>query len=80
MKQWLTYSFIFIITFNFTSAAQTKHVVAVIGKEVAELPSLNQTKSLGVAGPVVGIINDQLVVAGGSNFPDSLPWMGGKKK
>lgn len=36
--------------------------------------------SLGYAGPVTGITNTVLVVAGGANFPDSMPWLGGKKK
>ncbi len=34
----------------------------------------------GVAGPVAGIHNNMLLVAGGSNFPDSMPWLGGKKR
>lgn len=39
-----------------------------------------QTTALGLAGPVTGISNDRLLVAGGANFPDSMPWLGGKKK
>ena len=39
-------------------------------KAVAELPpSGNQSESLGVAGPFIGISNDTLIVAGGANFP-----------
>lgn len=34
---------------------------------------------LGVAGPTTGIIDDILIVAGGANFPDGMPWDGGKK-
>jgi N-acetylneuraminic acid mutarotase len=33
----------------------------------------------GVAGAVIGINNNQLVVAGGANFEDDLPWRGGTK-
>lgn len=33
----------------------------------------------GVAGPVAGIIDDHLLVAGGANFPDGMPWRGAKK-
>ena len=29
---------------------------------------------LGVAGPFVGVHNDALIVAGGANFPDGVPW------
>lgn len=34
----------------------------------------------GVAGAVIGWYNNVLMVAGGANFPDALPWDGGKKK
>lgn len=50
-------------------------------KIAAQLPHLNeQPKALGVAGPVTGVDHDALIVAGGSNFPDSMPWQNGKKK
>ena len=50
-------------------------------ESVAELPPLNrQPKALGIAGPVCGIDQNKLIVAGGANFPDSMPWQGGKKK
>jgi len=33
----------------------------------------------GVAGAFAGIAGDRLLVAGGANFPDAMPWEGGKK-
>lgn len=46
-----------------------------------ELPPLSgQNKAIGVAGPVTGIHNNILLIAGGANFPDGFPWQGGKKK
>jgi len=33
----------------------------------------------GVAGPFVGVHRGVLVVAGGANFPDAMPWDGGQK-
>lgn len=33
----------------------------------------------GLAGPVVGISNDVLIVGGGANFPAKMPWEGGAK-
>lgn len=46
-----------------------------------ELPNTNgQYVSQGVAGPVTGVHNNMMFVAGGANFPDSMPWQGGKKK
>ncbi len=29
---------------------------------------------IGLAGPFCGLVNDSLVVAGGANFPDGMPW------
>lgn len=46
----------------------------------AVLPSVNGEKQPGLAGPVAGIINDYLLVGGGANFPDGLPWYGNKKQ
>lgn len=48
-------------------------------KIAAKLPGKNG-QSLGFAGPVTGITGNKLIVAGGANFPDSMPWLGGKKK
>lgn len=33
----------------------------------------------GVAAPFAGVCEGQLLVAGGANFPDQMPWDGGKK-
>lgn len=56
--------------------ACTQNTLTVDWKVAGELPQA----SLGVAGPVTGVNNNVLIVAGGSNFPDSMPWLGGKKK
>jgi N-acetylneuraminic acid mutarotase len=42
-----------------------------------ELPPLPD--KLGFAGPFVGSYKNALLVAGGANFPDKLPWQGGTK-
>ena len=34
----------------------------------------------GLAGALIGTSNNQLIVAGGANFPESMPWEGGAKK
>ncbi|MEO5649700.1 MAG: hypothetical protein ABIR03_07225 [Ginsengibacter sp.] len=65
-----------------TSIAQVKkkYEVSINWKIAAELPPSNgQSKSLGFAGAVNGVCNNALIVAGGANFPDGLPWEGGKK-
>ena len=43
-------------------------------KQLAPLPS-----KLGLAGAFVGVSGDALLVAGGANFPDKMPWDGGTK-
>jgi N-acetylneuraminate epimerase len=42
-----------------------------------ELPSLPDKE--GFAGPYAGAHRDRLIVAGGANFPDKMPWEGGSK-
>lgn len=44
---------------------------------VVDLPSLPDTP--GVATPFAGIVDGDLIVAGGANFPDAPPWKGGRK-
>ncbi|MBN8861433.1 MAG: hypothetical protein J0H29_23815 [Sphingobacteriales bacterium] len=46
-------------------------------KQIGSLTALGKS---GVAGPVTGISNDALIVGGGADFPETLPWVGGKKK
>jgi N-acetylneuraminate epimerase len=36
-------------------------------------------ESRGVAAPFAGVSGNALIVAGGANFPDKMPWEGGKK-
>ena len=35
--------------------------------------------TLGLAGVFSGLVDGKLIVAGGANFPDGMPWEGGKK-
>lgn len=44
------------------------------------LPPLhNNEKNKGVAGAFSGFVGDELIIVGGANFPDKMPWEGGKK-
>lgn len=73
--------FLIIMFFIVSTYAQKAGGNAMRWKTAAELPPLNgQAKSLGFAGPVTGITGNKLIIAGGANFPDSMPWLGGKKK
>jgi cyclically-permuted mutarotase family protein len=77
----LTTSLLAIVMLFNASLAQTKRMNTMQWKIVAELPARNgQHKALGLAGPVTGVNHNVLIVAGGANFPDSMPWKGGKKK
>lgn len=70
-----------ILLMLITDAIQAQQTSAIHWKKVAELPASNgQAKALGLAGPVTGVHNDVLIVAGGANFPNGMPWMGGKKE
>jgi len=53
---------------------------AINWQRAAVLPAENNVPHLGVAGPLTGVHNNVLVVAGGANFPDGMPWNGGAKK
>ncbi len=49
-------------------------------KKIAAIPSCDEgEKSLGFAGTINGVTNHVFIVAGGSNFPNGLPWQGGQK-
>lgn len=64
-----------------STPAQKNEVVSIQWKLAGQLPAGKEhKKSLGFAGPIAGFNHDVLIVAGGANFPDSMPWMGGKKK
>lgn len=79
MNRFLT--FLFFFTMFLLSKAVAQKPIALSWKLEGNLLSEdNQHMGLGVAGPVTGFTNNVLVIAGGANFPDSLPWKGGKKK
>ena len=42
-------------------------------------PNIGQNIQPGLAGPYTGIDDNVLIVAGGANFPEKLPWEGGIK-
>lgn len=43
-------------------------------------PASGDTIQYGLAGPVAGACQDYLLVGGGSNFEDAMPWNGGTKR
>ncbi len=72
--------FFMMMVSTLITSAQNKTMPSVKWKVAAVLPpSIGQSKSLGFAGAINGVSNDVLIVAGGANFPNGLPWEGGKK-
>lgn len=60
-------------------SAQKNKVESISWNVSGQLPASNG-KLLGFAGPIAGVNNEVLLVGGGANFPDEMPWNGGKKK
>ncbi|GEO04348.1 hypothetical protein AAE02nite_20120 [Adhaeribacter aerolatus] len=76
-----TIALILVMIMHNQTMAQSQTVQAINWKVAVELPALTgQAKALGLAGPVAGVHHQVLVVAGGANFPDKMPWLGGTKK
>lgn len=70
-----------VMLFTQASGPRDKEECVIRWKIAGEFPPVNgEQKSLGFAGPVTGVLNQMLLIAGGSNFPDLMPWNGGKKK
>ncbi len=42
-------------------------------------PEEGKQSSVGYAGAVTGVHQNHLLIAGGANFPEAMPWQGGKK-
>jgi N-acetylneuraminate epimerase len=74
---------LFLLSMFFTAAihAQKKQELSLQWNVAAELPvAANGQPALGFAGMVAGVHNNKLIIAGGANFPEAMPWNGGKKK
>lgn len=69
-----------ILQTPFGSCRSHTGIVEIEWKEPVTLPATEDGNSIGIAGPVTGIIDDLLLVGGGANFPNGLPWEGGKKQ
>jgi len=73
-------SALLVFLFFTAGVSAQKSKVNSIKWDIAGVLPLTNGKPLGFAGPVAGVSNDVLIVGGGSNFPDSMPWLGGKKR
>lgn len=69
-----------VLIMSTTDALSQKKVINHIQwKKAAQLQNADGSISLGFAGAINGINNDVLIVSGGANFQDKMPWEGGKK-
>ncbi len=68
-----------LLLFNKSVSAQKDKVKSIQWEKIGSLPGTNG-HPLGFAGVVAGVSNDAFIVGGGANFPDSMPWLGGKKR
>ena len=71
-----------LMTLNIFSSlawSQKKHTNNIRWSIAGELPAIDGEKALGLAGPIAGVYGHVMLIGGGANFPDALPWNGGKK-
>jgi solute:Na+ symporter, SSS family len=73
----------FLLLFIFLSVVVTASAQTDNYLQFSSLPDLppnsGYTSQAGLAGPYTGVDNDVMIVAGGANFPDQMPWEGGAK-
>ena len=60
--------------------AQENVPISIEWKIAGNIEGSPSVEKLGISGAVSGIYKNMLIVAGGNNFPDAMPWNGGKKK
>ncbi len=74
----MKYLFSILLFFVITGTYAENHYL-----EFSSLPELPPNTGYsfqpGLAGPYAGVDDDVLIVAGGANFPDKVPWDGGTK-
>lgn len=75
------YSLILVSSFMLVSSCviQKAPINNIAWSKVAQLKNRDGSISLGFAGAINAVTNNVLVVAGGANFPDHMPWEGGRK-
>lgn len=81
MNRLLTFTITKLMFLTVPVVAQKKTGFSIKWEIAAELPAdSGQQQSLGFAGPINGVHHNVLFIAGGANFPNGMPWQGGKKK
>lgn len=82
-KRFIPFLFFLVTAMIYTESFAQRRKTETIqwtAKSIA-LPAIgDMEKQLGVAGVFAGVHNGVLLVAGGANFPDGMPWNGGQKR
>ncbi|MET2986514.1 sodium:solute symporter family transporter [Aureibaculum conchae] len=69
-----------ILSFLFVVLVSGQELPKITITDLQDLPAEQGSDvSLGYAGMLGGLQNDVIIAAGGANFPEALPWKGGKK-
>src|SRR5437868_12272625 len=77
----LSICFFAALQFFMLQTLAQKNAIIIQWKIGGKLPAANrQDNLLGLAGVIAGVDHGVLIVGGGSNFPENMPWLGGKKK
>ena len=63
----------------FFGFSQIKNNPVIDWEVITELPDENGIPNKGLAGSFAGVSNGVMLIAGGANFQNKMPWDGGKK-
>src|SRR5690242_14600786 len=75
-----SYGVVFLLfSFMMTSGCAPSGDLHFEWRRAAALPGDHGGPSIGVAGAINGVSEGAFIIAGGSNFPEAMPWDGGKK-
>lgn len=64
---------------NLDNLSSAGHIEAIKWDNNMMLPLVSGEENPGVAGAFSGFIGNNLIIAGGANFPEAMPWENGKK-
>jgi len=79
MNKFLSSLSLFIMIINTEAFSQEKAIATIQWEKIATLENSDGSRSIGLAGAINAVNDHALIVAGGANFPDKMPWEGGKK-
>ncbi len=72
-------AFLMILQSTLTGCRINSAQLNITWKDPVSLPDEGGVPNIGLAGPFAGILDNLLLIGGGANFPEALPWEGGRK-